>query len=463
MTTDRVANWPRRIAERMQEPVDSASLNVFRMLFGLIMLIDVIGMFLISEDVRRELIAPDFHFKFHGFEWVHVWPGDGLFWHVGIMGVLAILIAVGLFYRIAIVLFGLGLAYVFLLEETVYLNHVYLVLVVNVLLMLVPAHRGWSVDALRRPGLRQPCVPRWSLWVLRLQFEVVLIYAGLVKINADWLHGEPLRMWLDRRVDLALIGPLYAEEWAVMAAAYGVIALHLIGAPLLLWRRTRLAVFCLYATFHLTNHFTFNIGIFPWFTIAGTLLFFEPSWPRSLAHALRLRGQPQANVQSTCAPFKTPPTLAVVLSVFMAFQILFPLRHFLYPGNVAWTEEGHRFAWRMKLRDKEGYAAYTVTDPASGKTWRIRPRDELTERQYKKMVCQPDMILQYAHHLAARWAQERGMPGVEVRAQAYCSLNGRPRQALVDPNRDLAKERRKIGADDWILPLTEPLRRSGQG
>lgn len=33
-------------------------------------------------------------------------------------------------------------------------------------------------------------------------------------------------------------------------------------------------------------------------------------------------------------------------------QILYPLRHHLYPGDVTWNELGHRYSWRMKLRDK---------------------------------------------------------------------------------------------------------------
>ena len=31
------------------------------------------------------------------------------------------------------------------------------------------------------------------------------------------------------------------------------------------------------------NHFLFNIGIFPWVAMAGTLLFLEPDWPRRAA------------------------------------------------------------------------------------------------------------------------------------------------------------------------------------
>ena len=35
--------------------------------------------------------------------------------------------------------------------------------------------------------------------------------------------------------------------------------------------------------------------------------------------------------------------------LFLGIQFLLPLRHLLYPGNVNWTEEGFRFAWRVML------------------------------------------------------------------------------------------------------------------
>ena len=39
-------------------------------------------------------------------------------------------------------------------------------------------------------------------------------------------------------------------------------------------------------------------------------------------------------------------------SVFLLVQLTLPLRHYIYQGNVSWTEQGHRFAWHMKLRSK---------------------------------------------------------------------------------------------------------------
>ena len=63
-------------------------------------------------------------------------------------------------------------------------------------------------------------------------------------------------------------------------------------------------------------------------------------------------------------------------------------------------------------------------------------------------------ILAFSHHLA-RVFQEEGHPNVEVRVRAMASLNGRPYQPLIDPDIDLAKERRRVGHAKWIVTLEE--------
>ena len=96
-------------------------------------------------------------------------------------------------------------------------------------------------------------------------------------------------MWLSRRDDWPLIGPVFNQDWVVALAAYGTIVLHVVGAPLLLFRRTRVPVMIVYFGFHLMNHFLFNIGIFPWLTMAATLMFLDPDWPQQLGRWIKAR------------------------------------------------------------------------------------------------------------------------------------------------------------------------------
>jgi hypothetical protein len=371
------------------------------------------------------------------------------------MGLLAAMVALGLFYRMAIVGLLFAFGYVFLLEQANYLNHYYLLLTVALILCFLPAERGFSLDALRRRATGAQ-VPRWSVWALRLQFELMLVYAGLVKLNGDWFQGEPLGLWLAARTDLPLVGTWLAAPGVAVAASYGVIALHLVGAPLLLWRRARLAVFILYTAFHLSNSILFRIGVFPWITLAGTLIFFDPDWPRQLWRRLgdtagpAVQPQESSPAQAAMPPCARPLTFGF-LAVFFAFQVLFPLRSLLYPGNVAWTGEGHRFSWRMKLNDRRATARFIVTDPRDGRHWDVDPADYLRPRQEQVMATQPDMILQFAHYLAQIWKQREGIEDVEVRAEVMYSLNGRPPAQLVDSGRDLSKVSRTWKHQDWII------------
>ena len=265
-------------------PVNAMSLAFMRIAFGIIMLVEC-WRFSANGWIERYYLQPDFLFKYYGFEWVHPWPGDGMYWHFMILAVLSLMITLGLFYRVAMTLFFVAFSYIFLLDQARYLNHFYLVIVVAFLMIFVPASRNYSVDAWLRTrfGRRQHrSVPMWSIWLIRMQFEVVYIFAGLVKINADWLRLEPLGMWLARRQDFPLIGFLFTQDWVVALAAYGSIILHIVGAPLLLIPRTRIYAAVAYILFHLMNHFLFTIGIFPWLAIAGTLMFFDPDWPKQI-------------------------------------------------------------------------------------------------------------------------------------------------------------------------------------
>lgn len=167
-----------------------------------------------------------------------------------------------------------------------------------------------------------------------------------------------------------------------------------------------------------------------------------------------------SDTASRAAPTRAAKVaLAGFILVWFGFQILFPLRHLLYPGNPSWTEEGHRFSWMMKLRDKRGRAVFTVRDPATGDEWQFTPGDMLARHQISKVAPRPDMVLQFAHYLAWIFEEEDGFENVEVRARVCVSLNGRPAALMIDPERDLTEVTRDLRHADWILPLEQPFER----
>jgi hypothetical protein len=435
------AAFPARVVRCLSAPADIASLAVFRIVFGLLMFADMVS-YLAKGWVSALFIEPEFFFTFPGFDWVKPWPGHGMEIEFWMLAAAALFIALGLFHRIAAVVFFLGITHVFLCEASEYLNHLYLICVLAFLLIFVPVHRAWSMDAWRNPAIRTHTLPACWLWLIRAQVGIPYFFGGIAKLNDDWLHGEPLRMWLAKRTDFPVIGRWFTEEWMVFLFSYSGLLLDLAFVPLLLWKRTRLAAYILVLCFNGMNSLLFNIGIFPWMMIGASLLFFPPDWPRF--------GRKPRNADA--APVAGSTTAALVFcAVFLTIQLLMPLRHWLYPGDVAWTEEGHYFSWRMKLRDKQAETSFVVTDPANGQSWEIEPGDFLTDRQKFRMNGHPDLIHQFALHVADQYLREYGM-NVEVRVKSLASLNGRPPAVLIDPTCDLAKEPRGFGLRKWITP-----------
>jgi hypothetical protein len=451
----RIKSFLMHIQKRAFTPVDIASLVFFRIAFGLLMVWEVWQHFHYGW-IATYWIEPRFLFKYYGFSWVNPWPDHWLYVHWAILGVLGFFIAAGFLYRLSAALFFLGYTYTFLLDESRWLNHTYLICLFSFLLIFVPANRALSVDAWLNPKIRSGRAPAWTLWLLRMQIGVVYFFSGVAKLSPDWLRGEPMREWLASRNDFLIIGRFFREEWAVYLMSYGALLLDLFIVPLLLWRRTRLAAFCVALAFHLMNTRLFvALGVFPALAIAATTLFFSPDWPRRIVSILR--PLTPSSVDNNALPGQRKQVIVLSLvAAYLLIQVLVPLRHFLYRGGVEWTYEEHRFSWRMMLRDRYTLAFFYVTDPNINKTYQVSPRQYLTRKQALRMEYRPDLLLQFAHYLAAVMPR-RGPKPLKVEARVSISINGRQPQLLLDPNVDLAAEPRTLRRPRWLREIHEPL------
>ena len=299
-------------------------------------------------------------------------------------------------------------------------------------------------------------MPHWAVLALRLQVGLVYVFAGIAKLQADWLlRAEPLATWLPARAGLPVVGSLLDERWLAFAASWGAAAFDLTLPFLLLWRRARPFAWAAAAVFHVATAALFEIGMFPWIMLGATLVFFTGAELRRMA--ARLRGSRRAPRQVVFAGTSRPlATLAAAaLALFFAVQLLLPLRHWLYPGDVLWTEEGFRQSWRVMVVEKTGHVTFRVKPPGEA-TRSVFPSAYLTQLQELQMSYQPDMILELAHHIAHEYG-----PGTEVRAEALVSLNGRRSQALVDPAVDLAVQPSSLAHKGWLLP--SPRHSEGSG
>lgn len=440
---------------------DAATFAVFRILFGLLMAGE--AFFSYYPDAHVYYSPDRFHFTYSFFHWVEPWPGNGMYIHIAAMGVAALGISLGLFYRASSIVFTILYTHVFLIEATTYNNHYYLIILLGGLFSVTNAHSALSLDRLRKPAAFTGTVPLWHVALFRAQIIIVYFYGGMAKLNWDWLRGEPMRTWITGRgaypvLDKFIGDHFIREEWIVYFTSYGGLIFDLVIGFALLYRRTRIAAVIPLLFFHGTNMYMFDIGIFPPLAVSSTLLFFPGDLPRKLIKGLRASAPNLAQVPSITAQRRR--TATALLAIYMSVQLLMPFRHWLYPGNVSWTEEGHILAWHMKLRTKSVNAEFHVKD-TEGKlitTYRkTKQLRDLTEDQRAKMLLRPQLIIQYAHYLRDRHA-ERGLDSPQIYADISASLNGRPYRPLIDPEVNLAQAHYSpIWPSPWILPLEEDL------
>lgn len=442
-----------RLLQAAYAPADIALLVWFRIAFGLILAADT-ARHLSGSWIQKRYIEPVFHFKYYGFSWVQAWPGWGMYLHFAVMGLAACGIALGLFYRVSVILFSITFSYACLVDQANYFDRFYLVALFSFLLCFMPAARVFSLDSLRRPSplASEATVSAWTLWALRGQMCIMYFFAGIAKLDPDWLQGSPMREWLRQRSYRPWVGPWFAQEWTPLVFSYAGLALDLLAGPLLFWHRSRTLMLIALTGFHLANHALFGsaLGLFPWLSLAATVVLFAQRLPRPW---LKKTSPDSASIPvGRSQPGSVRQTWGMVLLAgFFLVQVVMPLRHWAYGGYSPWTQEGHRFAWRMMLFRRSGVLVLKVRDPGSGETWEARPEEFLTTRQAKEVRTMPDMILQLCHYAKARY-EALGHSGLEIRVQCLVSHNERPHQLLIDPEVDLTKVERSLLPASWILP-----------
>ena len=449
------------VAKHIKAPTEAAPLAVFRILFGLMMLISIIR-FWSYGWIDKLYIQPKLFFSYYGFEWVKP-IGDYTYLLFAICGISAFFVALGYRYRISIIVFFLSFTYIELMDKTTYLNHYYFISILSFLMIFLPAQAYFSVDAARNPKKAFQYIPAWTINSIKLLLGIVYVYAGLAKLNSDWLFkAMPLKIWLPSKFHIPLIGDLLSEEWVHYAFSWTGAIYDLAIPFLLLSKRTRPYAFILVVIFHVLTRVLFPIGMFPYIMIIATLIFFDNGLHHKIiAYIGRLlrfntsRFNNQKVFRENTMGSASLKYSVVVL--FFVLQLTVPFRYLLYPGELFWTEEGYRFSWRVMLMEKSGYAQFKVVDAETNRWFYVNNSDFLTPFQEKQMAFQPDFILEYAHMLKEHF-EEDGHKQVAVYADCQVSLNGRLSTRYIDPDRDLTKEKASFAHKDWIIPFKDEIK-----
>lgn len=428
--------------------IDNTGLVLWRVVFGALIAIEGFGA-IATGWVKRTLVEPDFTFNFIGFEFLQPLPGDLMYWYFALMGTFGILVMLGYKYRFSMFCYALMWSCVYLMQKSSYNNHYYLMMLLCWLMVFLPANRWFSIDAQQNQNLKSSSMPRWVLLVFVLQVWIVYTYGSIAKWYPGWLDASVAELFMRGKRDYWLIGDFLQLKWVHWCIAYVGVLFDLLIVPLLLWKRTRLAAFIASIFFHLFNSFVFQIGIFPYMSMALAFFFFS-------AETLQKRFLPKKTLY-TKGEVIVPsykPVLVSLFSVYFIIQIALPLRHWFFKDDVLWTEEGHRLSWRMMLRSKGGSLTVWTKEKNSNERKRYFYNKLLSKKQQRSVKTKPDMLWQLAQRIKA--AEKEEGRDVEVYMDVKIRVNNGSYYQLIDNTVDLAAENwHHFKHHDWILPSTE--------
>ncbi|QTY26708.1 HTTM domain-containing protein [Flavobacterium sp. CS20] len=423
--------------------IDNSPLIVFRIIFGFLITAEAWGA-IFTGWIKQTLIKPEFTFNFIGFDFLQPLPGHWMYVYYIVMGLAGFFVMIGFKYRLNIIIYTLMWIAVYLMQKSSYNNHYYLLILILIFMCIVPAHRYKSVDVKLNPKLKSHHMPNWVIIFIIAQLWIVYTYASVAKIYPDWLDATVPKQLMQGKSHFLLVGDFLQQTWVHYVIAYFGILFDLLIVPALLWKKTRNVAFFISIFFHLFNSFIFQIGIFPYMSLAFTLFFY----PKDFIHRKFLKSKPFYNQAEISLP-KYHKALTGFIGLWFVVQFCLPLRHWFIKGDVLWTEEGHRMSWRMMLRSKNSSTLIKIVNKNSGKSFYVKKNDYLTEKQ-QRMLAKPDGIWQFSQRLKKEY--EAKGEDIEIYVSSKVSVNGKPYKTLIDPKQDMAKaEWDYFFHNDWVL------------
>lgn len=482
--------------------IHPATLGFFRMVVGVTFLVQLDRIY---EYVVVILPQCQFFLTYDLFHWVHIMPETSMALMFTGMRIAAILVLLGVLYRPAMAYLFVTWTYVLLLCNGHYNNHYYLLSLITFMMIFMAADRYLSVNQLIFYLLHrfkvgagsvvgklanwwhehQFKIPNWQVFLLKAQLFIVYFYGGLAKLNKDWINGYPLKIWLPGKEFPLLEAWLWTESAAYFFSYLGI--LFDIGVGFLLfYKPARKWVLPFLIAFHVSNHFLWNIGVFPWFMIAATAIFFVPDFPHQIYTFIKDRlfsgkgkTTPKKSKKGATASEKRkakqqqkaaePVQIGAVggftwnrklvvglMGIYLMWQLLFPFRQYFYSGQVGWHGMGNDFAWRMMLIDRVYASKVIVTIPGEGAIGGVDMGKYMTGRQIKAMGHYPSHYIRFAHFLRDEM-QENGLEGEpEINAYVFRSFNGRPFQPLIDTTANLVPMQAKTWQKpDCVIPFQD--------
>ncbi|RZF35606.1 hypothetical protein LSTR_LSTR005134 [Laodelphax striatellus] len=451
-------------------PCDATSLSAVRVLFGIVMLIDTLEERGFTEAER--LWGDPKECRFPLFNFLRPLPLKWMYFLYTIMSFGAIGISFGAYYRFSCLLLTLPYWYILLLNKSVWNNHSYLYGLLCFLMTCSSASNVWSFDRLIRKKKYDDTVPLWNYSILRFQLFALYFFAGLKKMNRDWLSGysmmelsthwvfSPFTLWMSiENVDhlvVHIIGFL----------------LDLTGGFLIFFDQTRPIAFLFLSLFHLMNSRLFHIGMFPYMCLVTMPLFCRMDWPKQMLKFVNACVH-NKEIKTSEVPDKMMKIglrerfISLTLIFYMCLQCFMPYSHFVTKGYNNWTNGLYGYSWDMMVHTWIRHRIVLKdVDRTSGqepitKQQNYNNQNILSQAWVKtdRWTTHADMLLQYAHCIERNIVDEHpNMKNISVHVDVWYSLNGRFQQRMFDPRVDLLRaDWSPFEKVEFLLPLLSDL------
>lgn len=430
-----------KIKDFLFKDINPIPLSIFRVLFGLVLIYQF--SYCISIDYAYQFITgPEILFKYPLLQFLEPASTQTLNLLLYLMLIASVFITLGFKTKWFSIFLFFTFFYITFIDQTLYNNHLYLFAVIIGLFIFIESDKTLSISNLINKNT-QKNIKNWQLFIFQFIIFCTYFYGGIAKLNQDWLSGNIPELLLSSKV-------LNPPQTLIYFITFGGVLFDL-SIGFLLWnKRTFLYVLFPILLFNIMNGlFLFDdIGVFPYFMIGATILFL----PKSI---LELFIKPLENQQNkNTSSSKNQKTILICVSIFVIFNLLFPLRHYFLTYHPEWTGIASKFAWRMKMQSNNVVSAkFYITDSETNISHPVEYETFLSNNQILHFFDDPIYIVQLAHYLE-QVSKDRGMQNPAITSDIQISMNGRPVQSMIRNDIDLTK----VPINRWeVAKILEPL------
>lgn len=269
-----------------QARVSGASLGIFRILFGLFIVMEACFFWLGRAGYFPQ---QEIHFKYVGLERWPVLTPLSLKLSLIALALTGLLILAGVWVRVAAAGVVGVVLHLLLQDAGFFLNHLLLVILVAFVFCWVPTNRAFALYKSKSLAGDQTLARYELVWVVAL-FLLTYEASAIEKLRPEWFSGDILlvNFGLSARNGNWLGDFMYAP-YPILIATWGIFLVELLAPLGILYRKTRWVSVGLLAVFHVFNHLTFNLGLSSFLMLSALVLYFDPAWPTRLSE-LRIKG-----------------------------------------------------------------------------------------------------------------------------------------------------------------------------